>query len=102
MEVELPMSILVGVVYWGLLAGGDPGAANFTSLIQHGINIAMIVGDFGLNGLHMSKIHIIFAVLFASLYLVVHYLVILVEYFQGFGARVSYGFLSVENIFVVV
>jgi len=102
MEVEFSSTFLIAAVVWLVLwpasvKNGDDGLLGFVSLVEHGLNIVLMGGDFALNGLHMNVWHFRYVVQWGSAYVVVHSIMMLVELAMDKPHKPSYGFLSSES-----
>lgn len=101
MEVEFSSTLLIAIVVWLVLwpaaqANDDDGLLGFVSLVQHGINIALMGGDFALNGLHMNARHFRFVIMWGTSYVVVHSIIMLIELSLDIPHKPSYFFLNSE------
>lgn len=111
MEIQITLSIIICGVVWAIGFPDAKESGNTVAFLlpwhfyQHAGNVVVILVDYALNGLVITKAHAKHTVVFVALYAILHGLLMLLEDAQGLPHRPSYLFLSstnnVQALFVV-
>ena len=107
-QVELPTTFLIALIVWMVLfpasqANGTPeDFVNFGSLVMHGANVPMMLGEFALNGMRFRRIHLAFSVMWGCLYLLFTMTIAAVRDGQGMPETPPYAFLTASTPLLAV